>query len=183
MNLVINNEIVMSDNKQVVGQIASEINNFWGDCLIAGLGIGHSSRCLLLNSNVKSVTVVEINQVLIDRFSLSGTNVICADIFDYVKKTDKHYDNAYLCIWHNVTGETYKEIRELKELVNIPNEDIVADIPSIEADIEKEIATSVELKDVVFDDQDELFECLTCGIQYKTKKGLENHQLSKHREN
>jgi len=71
----------------------------YGDVLITGLGFGMTSRWIANKPGVKSVTVVEQSQDIIDMVSSlndipENLNFVCADALTY--ETDKHFDCVFL---------------------------------------------------------------------------------------
>lgn len=79
-----------------------------GDVLVGGLGLGYVVSLLEKNPNVKSITVVELNEKLvktlspfISQFSNWNVNVsiVQSDIFDFLRDTKKEFDFIYLDTW------------------------------------------------------------------------------------
>lgn len=118
--LKINGSLVMSDTSMEKRTNAEFVRNATGDVLICGLGIGLIIMPLLTNENVKSITVIEKYQDVIDcvlpqlkpHDTENKLTVICADGFEWT--TQNKYDTIYLDIWAYINEDVYKE--EMKPL-------------------------------------------------------------------
>jgi len=81
-----------------------------GNVLILGLGFGKAVLYTCENSQVKSVTVVEKNEGVIDLFALinkemkgkSKLSIIHKDALEY--ETKKKFDHVFIDIYHDVTN-------------------------------------------------------------------------------
>ena len=116
--LFINNQLWMTDadfdcwtNERVVRQLA-------GDVLIAGLGLGMILPPILSSNEVKSATVLEISQDLIDAVSplykSKKLKIIQADCKEWLVPK-KSYDSIYIDIWPNVpNSDDWEEMKSLK---------------------------------------------------------------------
>ena len=90
-----------------------------GDVFIAGLGIGMLLVPLLQKEDVKSITVVEKEQEIIDliepqlraKLACDKLTIICMDVFDF-KPTQK-YDVVYFDIWADIASENWPEMKKL----------------------------------------------------------------------
>ena len=83
-----------------------------GDVLIAGLGIGLIVLPIQDKENIKSITIIEKQQEIINMVASqlplnNKVNIICDDIFNYIP--NKIYDTIYLDIWPYVNSDIYKE--------------------------------------------------------------------------
>jgi hypothetical protein len=116
--LVINGQTVMSDtyleystNREVVYQAR-------GDVLIAGLGIGFILVPLLAKEGVKSITVIEKHQEVIDlvgpHFRDSRLSIIQDDIFKWKPSKGSTYDTIYFDIWPCICASNLKEMTRLE---------------------------------------------------------------------
>lgn len=94
-----------------------------GDVLIFGLGLGLVILPLLEATDVRSVTVVELHQDLIDVVEPilkkhdkdSKLKVIQGDCFEYHKSIpkDKKWDCIYGDIWISISADNYEEMKDL----------------------------------------------------------------------
>lgn len=120
IGLYIGGDLMMSNTAMEKRTSASFVFNAEGDVLICGLGIGLVIMPLLENENVKSITVIEKYQNVIDcvlpqikEYDKDGKlNVICEDCFNF--KTDKKYDTIFIDIWAYINKDVYNE--EMKPL-------------------------------------------------------------------
>lgn len=114
-------EILMSDTWLERSTGLGVVHHANGDVLIAGLGIGLVLTLIVKKPEVKSVTVIEISQDVINlvephiRRYLSGMHkdlrIVCADIFAW--QPDKKYDTIFFDIWGDICGDNYPETKEL----------------------------------------------------------------------
>lgn len=120
IRLLVNGELMMSNTPMEKRTSASFVCNAEGDVLICGLGIGLVILPLLESEKVKSITVVEKYQDVIDCVlpqikeydTENKLTVICEDCFKF--KTDKRFDTVFIDIWANINSDIYKE--EMKPL-------------------------------------------------------------------
>lgn len=87
------------DTMTSVNELYSSLDLAYGDVLITGLGFGVMLRLLEQKDSVKSITVLEFSQGVIDAFLQnnklsSKTKIIHANASDY--KDDKKYDGVFL---------------------------------------------------------------------------------------
>lgn len=97
---------------------------FKGDVLILGLGFGKAVLDACANPNVKSVTVIEINEAVIDVFAYAHgkfkgkmkMSIIHKDALKY--DTKKKFDHVFIDIFHDVINiKEYKiQTRQLNEM-------------------------------------------------------------------
>lgn len=115
--LVIDNTIVMSDTGMEKRSNQDIINNANGDILIAGLGLGMIILPLLEKQDVKSITVIEKNQNVIDlvypHIKCENLIIINADIFKWKPEKSIKYDCIYFDIWSVISLDNLKEIKKL----------------------------------------------------------------------
>ena len=126
-------DIIMSDTwfeRSTNIEVVTKAN---GDVLIAGLGIGLILTLIVLKPEVKSVTVIEMNQDVINltekplRQYLGGASakliVIQNDIFKW--QPNKKYDTIYFDVWDHVYGDSYLDTemlhRKFKYVLNRKN--------------------------------------------------------------
>lgn len=94
--------------------------NAHGDVLIGGLGIGMIILAIQDKPEVKSITVIEKNQEVIDMVASQlnfneKVNIICADVFEWKPEKGVKYDVSYMDIWNWVNEDVYeKEMKPLK---------------------------------------------------------------------
>jgi spermidine synthase len=97
------------------------LDNAKGDILIFGLGIGLIIFPLLTDNDIKSITIVEIDDGLIDEvFPIiikndleSKVSVILSNAFDF--ETDKMFDTIYFDIWSVIDQQSFLEMKILSE--------------------------------------------------------------------
>lgn len=112
-------EVVMSDSEMEKRTNLDFINKATGDVLIGGLGLGMIILAIQDKEDIKSITVVEISQELVDLVMVGlkdklndKVKIIIDDIKQF--KTDSMYDTIYFDIWNNVSGDNFGEMRVLK---------------------------------------------------------------------
>ena len=115
IKLIVNGELMMSNTPMEKRTSADFVLNAEGDVLICGLGIGLVILPLLESEKVKSITVIEKYQDVIDCVlpqikeydTANKLKVICEDCFDYT--TDKKFDTIFIDIWASINSDIYKE--------------------------------------------------------------------------
>lgn len=110
--------IVMSDTPMEIRTNMDFLYQAHGNILIGGLGLGIILKILEKMDNIKSVTVIEKNQEIIDlvldQLNLPDNfKVIQSDIFEY-KPTEK-FDTIYFDIWTNICGDNWDEMKKLRK--------------------------------------------------------------------
>lgn len=98
---------MMTDIPQEIYDHEKPISNAHGDVLVGGLGLGYYPSCIINKPEVRSVTVIEKEQEIIDMvkpYIDKRIVVKCADLFDYLKTGHAIFDYAYFDIWYQ-TGE------------------------------------------------------------------------------
>lgn len=94
--------------------------NAHGDVLIGGLGIGMILLDIQDKASVKSITVLEKNQEVIDlvapQLPLNDKiKIICADVFTWKPAKDVKFDCIYMDIWDSINRDVYEyEMKPLK---------------------------------------------------------------------
>jgi spermidine synthase len=97
------------------------LDNAKGDILIFGLGIGLIVFPLLNDVEVKSITIVEIDNGLIDEvFPIiiqndvqSKVSVYLTSVFEF--NTEKMFDTIYFDIWSDINQQSFSEMKILSE--------------------------------------------------------------------
>lgn len=88
--------------------------------VVGGLGIGMIIMAIQDKPEVKSITVIEKNQEVIDMVASQldfneKVNIICADVFEWKPERGVKYDMAYMDIWNWINEDVYKkEMQPLK---------------------------------------------------------------------
>lgn len=107
-------ECVMSDTNMEKKTNIDFCRNAHGDIIIGGLGIGMIIMAIQDKPEVKSITVIEKSQEVIDivasqlKFN-NKVNIICADVFEWKPERGVKYDMAYMDIWNWINKDVYKE--------------------------------------------------------------------------
>lgn len=112
-------ECVMSDTNMEKRTNMDFCINAHGDILIGGLGIGMIILAIQDNPEVKSITVIEKNQEVIDMVASQlnfneKVKIVCADVFEWEPKPGFKYDVSYMDIWSWINKDIYE--REMKPL-------------------------------------------------------------------
>lgn len=123
--LLLNGNLWMSDTPMERNSNNEFIKNANGDVLIFGLGIGLIIYPLLNDANIKSITVIEKDQKLIDLIwpilkkydTQKALTVINGDAFEYysyLKKGTK-FDTIYFDIWVDICTDNYEDIKRVEK--------------------------------------------------------------------
>lgn len=112
-------ECVMSDTNMEKRTNIDFCCSAYGDVLIGGLGIGMIILAIQDKPEVKSITVIEKNEEVIDMIASQlnfndKVKIICADVFDWKPEIGVKYDVSYMDIWNWVNRDIYE--REMKPL-------------------------------------------------------------------
>lgn len=113
-------ECVMSDTNMEKRTNMDFCINAYGDILIGGLGIGMIILAIQDNPEVKTITVIEKNQEVIDMIVSQlhfneKVNIICDDVFKWKPDPEMKYDMSYMDIWNWINKDVYeKEMKPLK---------------------------------------------------------------------
>lgn len=115
--LKIDGETMMSETPMEQRTNSTFVIDAHGDVLIGGLGLGMIIMAIQNKEDVRSITVLEKSQDVIDAIQHqlplnNKVNIICADVFDW--KPDKKYDCIYMDIWYYPNQEAYEEMKTLK---------------------------------------------------------------------
>lgn len=115
--LKINGHLVMTDTPAEMRDHSVAVMEAKGSCLINGLGIGMVLVNILLKKEVTDVTVVEINQDLIDlvapHYNDSRVNVVCADAYEYKPPKNKRYGMVWHDIWNDICADNLEGMAKL----------------------------------------------------------------------
>jgi len=115
--LIIDGSVVMSDTDMEKSSNTHVIQNAHGNVLIAGLGLGMIILPLLEKPEVKSITVIEINQDVINLvypyLKSDKLTVINADIFEWKPEKMVKFDSIYFDIWTFISLDNLDEIKKL----------------------------------------------------------------------
>ena len=88
-----------------------------GHCLINGLGIGMCLSAILKLDRVNFVTVVEVDQDVIDlvwpNYKGERCDVVCASAFDYAPPKGVRYGAVWHDIWDAINEDNYDEMKRL----------------------------------------------------------------------
>lgn len=124
VRLYIGRTLMMSDTRMEQSSNRAVIHHSKGDVLIAGLGVGLILLPILRKPEVKSVTVIEKYQDVVDlvdpavRSALkpklaSKLKVITADILEWSPPKGQKWDCIYFDIWPNVCEDNLGEMAKL----------------------------------------------------------------------
>lgn len=115
IRLIVDGECMMSDTPMEKRTSMDFMINAYGDVLICGLGIGMVILPLLESEKVKSITVIEKYQEVIDcvlpqikKYDKENKlKVILGDCFEFIP--DSKYDTIFIDIWAYINSDIYKE--------------------------------------------------------------------------
>ena len=111
--LLVNGKLVMSDTRRERREHSEFIRMACGDVLIHGLGLACCIREVAAKSEVTSITVVEINQDVIDIVNVPGVEVICADALTFNPPKGVRYGAVWHDIWPDKCSDNLKEMHKL----------------------------------------------------------------------
>lgn len=120
IRLVHDGECVMSDTGMEKRTNLKFCSKAHGDIIIGGLGIGMIIMAIQDKPEVRSITVIEKNQEVIDlvtsQIELNDkVKIVHADVFDWYPEKGVKYDMSYMDIWNCVNETVYrKEMLPLK---------------------------------------------------------------------
>ena len=108
---VLKNDVVwMSTDPNEINTMRDSINAANGNVLAFGLGLGYYPIMCAIKDDVKSVTIVEKDQAIIDIFNKhilplfdykNKIKIVHEDAFDFGKKDLSNFDYLFIDIWHN----------------------------------------------------------------------------------
>lgn len=117
--LYVGNTLMMSDTRMERSSNYTVARKAHGDVLIAGLGLGMVLSAILSKPEVKSVTVIEKHQDVIDliapHFNPSKLSIICADIFEWQPPKSRKFDTIYFDIWPDICTDNLEQIAKLHQ--------------------------------------------------------------------
>ena len=115
--------VMMSDTPMERNSNYDFIKRANGDVLIFGLGLGLIVLPLLNADDVRSITVVEVYQDLIDVIqpilkqydTHNKLNIVRGNCFEYHEQLEKgkKFDTVYGDIWISICGDNYGEMKDL----------------------------------------------------------------------
>jgi len=123
--LYVNGTMWMSDTRDERSDHWGIRRNARGHVFIGGLGLGMITLAVALKEGVTKVTVVDINQDVIDLIGphiraaveASGRDVeieiICADLYEWKPPTGTKYDAIYQDIWADLCTDNLPEYSKL----------------------------------------------------------------------
>lgn len=119
VKLTYNGQIVMSNTWMEERTNFEFCRNAHGDVLIGGLGIGMIVLAIQEKEAVKSITILEKFQDVIDLVAgqlplNSKVKIIKADVFDWKPEKGKRFDCIYMDIWNYINSDIYND--EMKPL-------------------------------------------------------------------
>lgn len=111
---------VMSDTPMEQRTNAKFVLNAHDDVLIAGLGLGMIVLPTMEKDNVRSITIIEKYQEVIDivlsQLPINNkVKVIQGDIFTYEFPKGTKFDTIYFDIWNYINSDIYEEMKLLKK--------------------------------------------------------------------
>lgn len=112
--------VVMSDTPMEKRTNYDFLRKANGDVFIAGLGIGLIVLPLLEKDNIKSITILEkfneVIQLVGSQLPLNDkVKIIQGDVFEYEFPKGTKFDTIYFDIWNYVNSDVYEEMKELKK--------------------------------------------------------------------
>jgi hypothetical protein len=113
--------IVMSDTLAEKDDHAHAVAIAYGQVLITGLGLGVVTQACLLKPDVKKVTVIELEQDVINLVaphyqSMFGDRIeiFCANAYTWPIPKGSKYDTAWHDIWNHICGDNWEDMKRLK---------------------------------------------------------------------
>lgn len=112
-------DIVMSNTPMEQDTNRAFCSNANGDVLIGGLGIGMVVLAIQDKEDIRSITIIEKYQEVIDlvanQLPLNDkVKIINADIFDWTPPKGKKFDTIYFDIWNYINGDAWDEHKDLR---------------------------------------------------------------------
>ena len=109
--------LMMSDTLLERRSNREVVINSRGDVLIAGLGLGMILHPILARAEVRSVTVIEKYQDVIDlvrpTLPAEKLTIICADIHQWMPEKTARFSTIYFDIWPNICTDNLEAIKQL----------------------------------------------------------------------
>lgn len=122
------NIIMMSDTPAELRDMKQGIEEATGNVLVFGLGLGIFAENCAIKKSVKSVTVIEVDQDVIDLVAPHLTKkhqkieVFQGDVFTY--KPQFKYDFIFVDIWPFIDHENLTDMRKIKRRLRNKTEKI-----------------------------------------------------------
>ncbi len=117
-SLTRNGHVIMSNTPMEIEDHMFFMLNAKGDVLINGLGLAMCVFGILKNKEVKSITVIEKEQDVIDLVAPyikdKRVNVIHCDAFNYQIPKGKRYNAVWHDIWDDLNPDNLTEMTKLK---------------------------------------------------------------------
>lgn len=112
---------IMSDTPMEHKTNFEIINKAHGDVLIGGLGLGMILLPLLEKEEVKSITIIEKYQDIIDIVAAQlplndKVKIINKDVFENSFPRGTKFDTIYFDIWNYINSDIYEEMKLLKKI-------------------------------------------------------------------
>jgi hypothetical protein len=115
VRLIIDGELVMSDTPLERRTNAAFIDRAYGDVFIGGLGLGLLLENLTNKRGIRTITVVEKNQDLIDLvrplFNSEFVEIVQGDVFTY--EPSKTFECIYFDIWPDISTDNLEQMAQL----------------------------------------------------------------------
>ncbi len=110
--------LVMSNTPAEIRDFVHIIRRAKGNILINGLGLGVLLTAILEKTEVKTVTVIEKSQDVINLVAPTFSSdervtIICADAFEYQPPKGVRYDCVWHDIWDNICTDNIDEMSKL----------------------------------------------------------------------
>jgi len=111
-------EVMMADTEMERRTNRPFLRNANGDVLIAGLGLGMIIMAIQDNDNIDSITIIEIEQEIIDLVAVQlplndKVIIIRDDILTWKPQNGIKFDTIYFDIWNTVCGDNYEDMKLL----------------------------------------------------------------------
>jgi hypothetical protein len=111
-------QVMMSDFYYERATCMDVVRRANGDVLIAGLGLGMILHPMLEKKVVRSVTVIEKYQDVVDLILPTlprnrNLSIITDDIFRWSPESDRRYDVIWFDIWPDIEARRLSEMRQL----------------------------------------------------------------------
>lgn len=119
-------EIWMNISPNEINTMQPSIDEASGDVLVYGLGLGYYPFMVALKDDVKSITIIERDEKIINIFkenlfphfiNKDKIKIIKSDAFEYQKNHKEKYDYVFVDLWHNpIDGlPMYLKFKELEQ--------------------------------------------------------------------
>ena len=123
--LTYKDEIWMSITPNEINTMKPYIDQASGDVLVLGLGLGYYPFMVSQKENVKKITIVELDQNIIDIFNnhllplfphKEKIKIVKGEAVSYLRKDTAHHNYVFADLWHNPEDglPLYLELKELE---------------------------------------------------------------------